>query len=271
MIKIRFRLIAPVVALATGACFATTKDVVQLQTDVSNARKDLQQQILAVQQQQKSSFDSLQKLILAYTDSLRGFETRFFATGGNLADNTSNLRNVVNMMIARVDAFVSQQETQSKQLAVVGEQLNLIKAALAADSNRTTPAEGPLAKLEAAERQLTRFPSASRTEAEEVIASNPDSAITAKAYNIVAESYAKEDRTAEADSVFRIIFEKYPNTEFAPVAMYRVGLSFKIAMKYADARALWTKVITMYPTSLSRSVAEQGIKELPPPFDKPSR
>ncbi len=264
---------APVVFLATGACFATTKDVVQLQKDINTARLSeeqrvarLEQQITRLEQQQSTRFDSLARLLRSSTDSLRSFESRFFATGGNIADNTSGLQRLVNQMIARFDALLTEQENQGKELKLINEQVRGFRAALAVDSMKTNPVEGPLERLASAERQIDRSPSTARELAEGVVAINPDSATMARAYNLIAETFRKEDRQVEQDSVFRIVFERFPNSPEAPNAMYLVALALEtVHKKLPEARALYKKVVDTYPNAPgTAALADAGYRRIPP-------
>jgi hypothetical protein len=257
-------MLAPVVALMTGACFATTNDVIRLQGDVNNSRRDLEQRITRVEQQQQVRFDSLTRMLTSVVDSIRAMESKFYATGGNIADNTRGVQTLVNTLLARVDAFLTEQESQGRQLNLLTEQVRGITTSLAADSMRTAPVEGPVAKLEAAIRQFDRSPSTARELAEEALTLATDSLVMADAYDLIGETFRREDKVKEADSVSRIVFERFPPSPKAPDNMFRVALSQQTVRNFPEARMLYQKLIKDYPDTHSASIAAGRLKEIPP-------
>jgi TolA-binding protein len=153
-------------------------------------------------------------------------------------------------------------------MAVLREEMAAIKTLAARDSNIGVVTEGPQAKLRNAEVLLQGGDhELARDYASQALMEATDTNVMAEAQFLIAQTFVKEDERPKADSVFQLVYEKYPATPSAPEAMYRHGLSLKTSLRNAEARDIFNRVIARYPDSLSATMARDRLREIPPPPD----
>jgi hypothetical protein len=184
--------------------------------------------------------------------------------GGNIRTDQRELTNIIARLLARMDAQDQRLESYAKDFALIAEQVGIIREMMvrAADSTRGPPPDGPIAKLLAGRQKLEEgAPGVVRDLLAEVLAEATDSAVVAEAYYHTAHSYDMERKRAEADSVFRSVYERYPASQFAPSAMYRYGISLLDATRTDEGVAILRRVVADYPTSVE---AQQAKTRIPP-------
>ena len=87
-----------------------------------------------------------------------------------------------------------------------------------------------------------------------------DEASAAQLY--IAQSYAEERRTAEADSVYGLVVTKYPRSKDAPTALYKYGLSQLSQGKTAVARSALQRVVREFPSSTEAELARDRLRTI---------
>jgi TolA-binding protein len=254
---------------ATSACFATRKDVLILQGDLENARRENRQNLEQLQSLLLQRLDSVTRAMIAsnnaMADSLRSIQGRFYDTGGRLGDNQSKVLDQLEALNLMVQGFGSELQRQGREMAVLREEMASIKTLAARDTNIGMIPEGPQAKLRNAHMLLQGGDlELAREYASQALTEATDTALMAEAQLFVAETLVKEEERPRADSVLRLVYERYPSTPSAPLAMYRYGLSFKNAMRNAQARDIFNQVIARYPGTISANLARDMLKEIPP-------
>lgn len=93
---------------------------------------------------------------------------------------------------------------------------------------------------------------AARRAFQEILTLYPDSQDAPEAQFSIAESYVKcgEDGNPEkADSVYRLVIEKYPKSDFAATSLYKRAEMLRSGGKPNEARPLYAKVVCEYPKS----------------------
>jgi TolA-binding protein len=78
----------------------------------------------------------------------------------------------------------------------------------------------------------------------------------------IGTSYADEKRTAEADSVYLLVAQKYPRSADAPTSLYKLALSMASQRKTAAARTYYNRVIREYPKSIEADLSADRLKTL---------
>ncbi|HYC50447.1 MAG TPA: tetratricopeptide repeat protein, partial [Gemmatimonadaceae bacterium] len=79
----------------------------------------------------------------------------------------------------------------------------------------------------------------------------------------IAQSYAEEDRTAQADSVYALVVTRYPRSKDAPTALYKYGMSQLRQRRNAAARTALNRVVREYPNSTEADLARETIRTIP--------
>jgi TolA-binding protein len=138
-------------------------------------------------------------------------------------------------------------------------------AVTAQDSTRQLPGDGPIAKLVTGRELLGTSNGAARDLLLEVIAEATDTAVLAEAHKHLADAYINDNQLAAADSVFKALYEKFPDNLFAPEALFRRGVILLNNKQYPEARAIFNRVIERYPDTDYVQRAKDRLLEIPPP------
>jgi TolA-binding protein len=148
------------------------------------------------------------------------------------------------------------QTSRSQTLARA--QIEQARPASPADSNATeTPAPagtpGPATLLTSGRSQIIQGScSAARRAFQEVVTQYPDSPDAPEAQYLIAESFVscgEGGNPARADSVYRLVIEKYPRTDYAATSLYKRGEMLRVGGKAAEARPLYERVVCEHPRS----------------------
>jgi tol-pal system protein YbgF len=97
---------------------------------------------------------------------------------------------------------------------------------------------------------------------EELLKQYPDFDEASAAQLYIAQSYAEERRTAEADSVYGLVVRKYPRSKDAPTALYKYGLSQLSQGRTAAARAALQRVVREFPSSTEAELARDRLRTI---------
>ena len=79
----------------------------------------------------------------------------------------------------------------------------------------------------------------------------------------VGKSYEGEGNAPAADSVYQIVFTKYPKSDDAPNALYKHGKILLAQNKVPEAKAALQRVISDYPHSDAAGLAKSTLDLLP--------
>ena len=81
----------------------------------------------------------------------------------------------------------------------------------------------------------------------------------------LADTYARDNADATADSLYALIVTRYPKSERAPNALYKRAEAFAKAGRPSEARKFYDQLIDDYPRSDEARLAPERLKQLPPP------
>jgi TolA-binding protein len=102
----------------------------------------------------------------------------------------------------------------------------------------------------------------------ELLTQYPDSPDAPEALSLIAESYVacgEGGNPAKADSVYRLVTERYPKTDFASVALYKRAEALRLANKMSEAKPLYERIVCEYPKStiLAQTLSRLGGQQRP--------
>jgi TolA-binding protein len=105
--------------------------------------------------------------------------------------------------------------------------------------------------------------STARRSFQEVLNQYPNSPDAPEAMYLIAESFiscGEGGSPAKADSVYRLVVEKYPGTDFAATSLYKRAEALRVANNMKEARPLYEKIVCEYPksTALDRALNRLG-------------
>jgi TolA-binding protein len=271
------RLIAGwLVALSSTGCFATKGDVRLLQEELRATRASVARSDSA----HRRTSDSL----AAALANLSSVQT---SNGRDAAQARQKLADDVKALAARVSASDIATREQLKSLnddldqvreiarqnargqALARAQLEQARppAPVTPDS---TAAPGPPAGTPSSATLLVtgrslilnNSCSTARRAFQDVVTQYPDSPEAPEAQYLIAESYiscGEGGNPAKADSVYKVVIEKYPRSDFAATSLYKRAEALRLAGKIPDARPLYEKIVCEYPRS---TVLNQALNRL---------
>jgi len=270
--------LAPVAFLATGACVATRNDVRILQQDLSVMRTEAAQRDSA----RARRLDELLAVLARSNDSLAMVSQRIMRFQGEALGDTKKIQE----MLIQVQELTGQSQRVIRELRADLEQ-RAEDAANAPPPAATTPGAtppgaatppaagdstastrppvgpGPTQLYEQATAQLRRGSTgAARDAFAELLTRYPQSDLAADAQYYVAETFAAERRTAEADSTYRVVATRWPNAPRTASALYKLGLSLERQGRRAEARAALDDVVKRFPRSDEAQLARERLQEL---------
>ena len=249
-------MLAPVAALAAAGCVASKQDIALLQDEIRTLRAMQLREDTARRRQA----DSALLLLGRANDSLRVLAQRFGAfqatVGGELFEMGKQLitiQELAGMSSKRIMELRSTMEERAQ--------------AITSTDTTARPggpaAPGPAQLFQLSFDQLRRGSyGTARAGFEELLKQYPDFDEASAAQLYIAQSYAEERRTAEADSVYGLVVRKYPRSKDAPTALYKYGLSQLSQGKTAAARAALQRVVREFPSSTEAELARDRLRTI---------
>jgi TolA-binding protein len=267
------RLIAgSLLALSATGCFATKGDIRLLQDEIRAARASAAQADSA----RRRTSDSLTAALanLATVQATTGRDSRqaqqkteadLKALTARVNNNDITVREQLKAIGEDIDQLreITRQNARSSALARAQmEQANAARppaptlpdsSAAATPISSTPTPPGPATLLVQGKSMIYNGScSTARRTFQDVVTNFPDAQETPEAQFLIAESFVScgdGGNPAKADSVYRLVIEKYPKSDFAPMSLYKRGEALRTANKSAEARPLYEKVVCDYPRS----------------------
>src|SRR5688572_757589 len=245
--------LAPVAALAVTGCMASKADIRLLQDEIRTLRAMQGRADTA----RRAQADSALVLINKTNDSVRVLSLRlgsFQATiGGELFEMGKQLitiQELAGMSSKRIMELRSSMEERAQ-------------SAPATDTAAAPAAPGPAQLCQMSFDQLRRGSyGTARAGFEELLRRYPEFEEASAAQLYIAQSYADERRTAEADSAYGLVVTKYPRSKDAPTALYKYGLSQLSQGKTAAARTALQRVVREFPSSTEAELARDRLRQI---------
>jgi tol-pal system protein YbgF len=244
--------LAPVGALAATGCLASKSDIRLLQDEIRTLRAMQSRADTA----RRTQADSGLIMIGRTNDSLRALAQRFGAfqatVGGELFEMGKQLitiQELAGMSSKRIMELLSTMEQRAQSIT-------------GPDSGAAS-APGPAQLYQMSFDQLQRGSyGTARAGFEELLRRYPDFEEASAAQLYIAESYARERRTAEADSVYGLVVTRFPRSKDAPTALYKYGMSQLGQGKTAAARGALQRVVREFPSSTEAELARDRLRTI---------
>jgi len=251
----RWLSLIPVAAMAATGCMASKGDIVLLQDEI----RTLRAMQMRADTARRAQVDSAIVMIRRTQDSLHALTQRVAAfqvtVNGELFEmgkQLIQLQELAGMSSKRIMELRSAMEERAQAMAGTD------------SSAAATPQQpGPAQLFQSSFDQLRRGSySTARAGFEELLKRYPDFEEASAAQLYIAQSYAEERRTAEADSVYALVVTRYPKTRDAPTALYKYGLSQLAQGKTAAARTALQRVVREYPNSTEAELARDRLRSI---------
>lgn len=270
MIRIRFA--TPLAAAFLGGCFASQQDIKVLQSDIGLLRTET----AAADSARRLQLDRAMASLRTTNDSLASLSSKLTRFRSDVTTSLSS----VDQQLLQVQELTGQSQRRIQEVRASLEERQSGSAAPApagaavaggggASSAAASPAAGaagapgPNQLFQVAREQLMQGSNASARQAfDDLLTRYPKSDLAADAQFYVAETYAAENNTAAADSVYARVSARYAGSPRAATAMYKRGVAAQNASKTDQARDLFNELIRKYPRSDEASLARDRIKAL---------
>lgn len=265
-----------ILTVVSSACFATRNDVRILQGDIFAMRAQQAQADSAQAQQLASISSTLNTALTVLKDSVDDVATRLTAFQGAtrhelylMQQQLIRLEELIAGSSAALSRFRSDLEARNQELMQQAVTSTTAPATTSTtDSTAAAPpvvvGDGPNVLYEVGRDQLLqRSYAAARGAFEEVLSKFPDSDRAPHAQLGIAEAFGAESMAAQEDSTYRVVFTKYPVSEVAPRAMYKLGLLLDRQGKRAEARVFMQRITREYNRSDEYALASDWLKNNP--------
>jgi tol-pal system protein YbgF len=266
----RWAAVAPLLIVASTGCLASKGDIRLLQEELRANRAQLgavDTSIVRASEQRQRQIAALSATIDRMNDSLRTLAARFSAFQATANGEFDAMgRQMVAMQSLLGQTTRNVQDTRA-QLEALREQGNNAMTATPTPASSSTPAApagtpGAGTLFTAGKEQLDNGAyGTARNAFEQLLSAWPNSPEAPRAQLFIAISYASDRNLPAADSVYQVVYAKYPKSPEAATALYKHGLFLWDADKKADARIFLNRVQREYPDSDESRMARDFLRE----------
>ena len=258
----RFRLLAPALAVMLSGCLASKSDVLVLQ----NQMRSMQDAAARADTARRQQIDDVLSSVIRSNDSVRALSARLAKLQSSVATDHYEM----GRQILQIQELSGQSQRRLQELRASLEERSQAGSAPAAappSSSMPVPAgapqPGPAQLFQGSLDQLRRgSTTVARSGFEELLRSYPQTEDAPEAMIYIAETYAAERNQVAADSVYGLVVQHYPSSPKAATALYKRALSFRAAGRAAAARAAFDRVIRGYPRSDEAALARDQLRAM---------
>jgi tol-pal system protein YbgF len=248
--------------LASTGCFASKTDFLKLQDEVAASRATSN----AADSAQAEQLASVSRSLRALADSIASLNRKVTALRSTSETELAAMR----QDISQLQDLSGQSEQRLREMRAALEEKRPEPAAVADNppagtvpSGSSSPGPGPAQLLQAGRDQLLKGGNASaRTAFDELVSRYPNSEYAPEAIFYTAQSYAQERNAAAADSVYVVLIARFPNSPRVATAMYKRAQTMQAARRTAQARQLYQEIIRRFPRSDEAALAEERLQSI---------
>lgn len=269
-------LLAPVVILTTGACFATREDLRIVHTDIKAMREErvaADSAILRMIEQVSADLARV-SAIVATIPALTDSSNANSATLNRLRNDSREDLQAIRQQLIMIQELTGQSQRRIQELRAEMEQRAAELAtppAAPRDSTRppgtaaaAPPPPGPAQLYQMGQDQLRRGSlSAARTVFTQLLTAHPTSDLAPQALYGIAESWSDENNGRNADSVYALVVERFPRSEQAPNALYKRASAARNIGQAERANVLYRQIVAQYPRSDAALLAQEFLRGRP--------
>ncbi|MCE9602005.1 MAG: tol-pal system protein YbgF [Gemmatimonadetes bacterium] len=268
---IRRALLAPVVILTTGACFATRNDVRILQMDLQASREEMRAGLAesaardaANRRALDSTLAGIARGLALVSDTVRSMHATTMRLRGDVREDLTVIRQQLITVEERVGASARRiQDLRAELEADAADRAAPVTAPK--DSTKppvaggtTAPAgPGPAQLYQMGQDQLRRGSwGSARGAFNEILSQFPSSDIVPDALFAIGQAFENEGNGVSADSVYALVVQRHPKSDKAPTALYKRATALRVTGQAAAAQVLYKQIVDQYPRSDAAVLAE---------------
>lgn len=265
----------PVLLLALAplaGCLASKGDVRLLQDELRLSRQQQAEgdtSILRANQQTRAQISQLSRTLDLALDSLRAVSQRLAAFQASANGELDAMGHQMVQFQALLGQTTRNVQDTKAQLEALKEQGNAgappggppAGASSVADTSRAAGMPGAATIYTSAMDQLRQGNyRTARNSLDQLLATYPDFDRAPAAQLSVGEAYKADGNTAAADSVYQLVYNKYPRAPEAATGMYKHGKILWDGNKKDEARIVLRRVIREFPGSDEARLADDLMK-----------
>ena len=253
-------------AVASTGCFASKTDFLKLQDEVAVTRAS----DLAADSAQREHLAAITRSIRGLADSLGALNRK--VTAMRVASETDLA--AIRQDIAQLQDLSGQSEQRLRDMrAKLEEKTGPVEPGATSITGAGSPAPdsspagigapGPAQLLQAGRDQLIKGGNAAaRSAFSELVAQYPNSEYAPEAIFYSAQSFAAEKNPGAADSTYVVLIARFPNSPRIPTALYKRAQHMQATRRTAQARQLYQEIIRRFPRSDEAALAEERLQAI---------
>jgi len=252
-----------VTAASTG-CFASKTEFLKLQDEIAATRASE----LAADSAQREQLASVSRSLRALSDSIAALNRKVTAMRATSETEIAAIRQDV----SQLQDLSGQSEQRLREIrATLEEKTRQPETAPRAETPDAGPATtgaspsgpGPAQLLQAGRDQLVKGGnSAARSAFSELVAQYPNSEYAPEAIFYSAQSFAAERNAVAADSTYVVLIARFPNSPRVPTALYKRAQHMQATRRTPQARQLYQEIIRRFPRSDEAALAEERLQSI---------
>lgn len=265
----RWVALAPVVFLATGACFATHSDVQVLQNDLMKMHADAMHADSVRSEELAHVIDAVGTV----HDSLRVLSARLAKFQGDvrgdlyaMGQQVIQLQELAGQSQQRLQEMRGALEERNQAMSVQPPQQQQQQPPVTGDTSATAPGStlpGPNQLFQLSLDQLRRGSAgAALTGFQTLLKQYPTADIAPDAQFYIGEAYSAEGDTVSADKAYAAVVATFPKSPRAPTALYKRALLMQAGGNLTGARAALNQIVRDYPRSDEAVLARERLKTI---------
>ncbi len=247
--------------LVSTGCFASKTDFLKLQDEFAASRVS----DAAADSVQREQLAALTRSLRAVTDSIASLNRKVTA----MRSTSETEMAAVRQDISQLQDLSGQSEQRLRDMRARLEERRP-EPAPAPDTHSapgSSPPDaggpGPAQLLQAGRDQLLKGGnSAARSAFDELVSRYPNSEYAPEAVFYSAQSCAAERNNAAADSVYVVLIARFPNSPRVPTALYKRAQTMQAARRTTQARQLYQEIIRRFPRTDEAALAEERLQSL---------
>src|SRR5687767_3166156 len=256
----KLRIALPVLAcavLASTGCFASKTDFLKLQDEVAATRAS----DAAADSARQEQLASISRSLRALTDSLTALNRRMIAMRSTNETDIAAMR----QDISQLQDLSGQSEQRLREMRATiesktrppeGEPVTADSPDAGTSGVATGP--GPAQLLQLGRDLLLKGGNASaRSAFTELVSRYPNSEYAPEAVFYSAQAFAAERNLNAADSTYVVLIARFPNSPRIATALYKRAQHMQTTKRTAQARQLYQEIIKRFPRSDEAALAEE--------------
>ncbi|HXG71732.1 MAG TPA: tetratricopeptide repeat protein [Gemmatimonadaceae bacterium] len=245
-------------AVLLSGCYASNADLLRVQSEVSELRASG----ISADSARRLQLNDISRSLRALTDSISALNSRIGALRSTSETEVSALR----QDITQLQDLGGQSERRLREMRATIEETTR-QPEMAAEPGRTTgtaspaPRPGPAQLLQVGREQLLRGSNAAaRTAFADLMTRYPESEFAPEALFYTAQAFAAEGKPAAADSSYASLVTRFPSSRRIPTALYKRALHLGSAGKRTESRQLLQDLVRRFPRSDEAALAEERLQ-----------